>query len=148
MKKTLIAIFASLVLITALAGCGTKQDDTDLNKALGNKEITVTPTKVTREKATSDRKAILKVVVQVKNNSKKAIGIGAGNFNLKDDDGKNYDNYGLKADSLGQELEAGKTVTGNIYYEIPADLEKGWMDYAASLGQEPAAEWLLAFPKK
>ncbi|AQY51822.1 lipoprotein [Listeria weihenstephanensis FSL R9-0317] len=148
MKKTIMAILVTLLIVTTLVGCNGKKEDTDLNKALGNKEVTVTPTKVTREKATSDRKEILKVVVKVKNNAKKPMGIGAGNFTLKDDNGKNYEMYGLKTDSLGQELAAGGTVSGNVYFEIPADLEKGWMDYAVSIGQEPAAEWLLSFPEK
>ncbi|MBC2161873.1 DUF4352 domain-containing protein [Listeria booriae] len=149
MKKIIIALLTTVLITTTLTACGgSNTQDTDLNKALGTKEITVTPTKVTREKAISDRKTVLKIEVTVKNNDKKAIGIGAGNFNLKDDDGKVYDNYGLKSDSLGQELEAGKAVTGNIYFEIPEDLDKGWLDYSVSLGQNPASEWLIAFPKK
>ncbi|MBC2170636.1 DUF4352 domain-containing protein [Listeria booriae] len=146
MKKILITLFATLLITTTLAGCG-NTESSDLNKALGTKAITVTPTKVTREKAASDRKVILKVQVKVKNNSKNSMGIGSGNFQLKDDNGKAYDIYGMKSDNLGQEVMPGESIKGNIYFEIPADLEKGWMNYSVYLDQEPAAEWLLVFPK-
>ncbi|MBC1501450.1 DUF4352 domain-containing protein [Listeria weihenstephanensis] len=147
MKKIIMTILATLLLSVVLVGCG-NSEETDLNKALGAKEMTVTPTKVTREKAATDRKRILKIEVKVKNNTEKPIGIGAGNFALKDADGKEYDIYGMKTDSLGQEVAAGKTITGNIYFEIPASLEKGWMNYAFQMDQEPVAEWLLSFPGK
>lgn len=146
MKKIFLTLFATLLVAVSLTGCG-NNTNSDLNKALGTKAITITPTKVTREKAVSDRKAILQVQVKVKNNTKKAVGIGAGNFQLKDDDGHAYEMYGMKSDSLGQEVKPGDTVKGNIYFEVPASLTKGWMNYAVSLGQEPVAEWLLVFPE-
>ncbi|MBC1332629.1 DUF4352 domain-containing protein [Listeria booriae] len=146
MKKILTAISIATLLGLALAGCG--KEDTDINKALGSEEMTVTPTKVTREKAATDRKNILKIAVKVKNNSKTEIGIGAGNFRIKDDNRKVYDSYGMKKDSLGQVVAPGETITGNIYFEVPAILEKVWLEYDVSMDREPAAEWLLAFPTK
>ncbi|MBC1797588.1 DUF4352 domain-containing protein [Listeria booriae] len=146
MKKILTAISIATLLGLALAGCG--KEDTDINKALGSEEMTVTPTKITREKAATDRKNILKIAVKVKNNSKTEIGIGAGNFRIKDDNRKVYDSYGMKKDSLGQVVAPGETITGNIYFEVPAILEKVWLEYDVSMDREPAAEWLLAFPTK
>ncbi|MBC2100059.1 DUF4352 domain-containing protein [Listeria booriae] len=146
MKKILTAISIAALFGLALAGCG--KEDTDINKALGSEEMTVTPTKVTREKAATDRKNILKIAVKVKNNSKTEIGIGAGNFRIKDDNRKVYDSYGMKKDSLGQVVAPGETITGNIYFEVPAILEKVWLEYDVSMDREPAAEWLLAFPTK
>ncbi|WP_171002403.1 DUF4352 domain-containing protein [Listeria newyorkensis] len=146
MKKILTAISVAVLLTLILAACG--KEDTDLNKALGSEEMTVTPAKITREKAATDRKTILKITVKVKNNSKTEIGIGAGNFRIKDDNRKVYDSYGMKEDSLGQVVAPGETITGNIYFETPAILEKGWLEYDVSMDREPAAEWLLAFPTK
>ncbi|MBC2390338.1 DUF4352 domain-containing protein [Listeria booriae] len=146
MKKILMAILATLLITTTLAGCG-NSESSDLNKSFGTKAITITPTDVTREKAASDRKIILRVKVKVKNHSKKAMGIGAGNFQLKDDNGKTYDIYGMKSNSLGQEIMPGESIKGNVYFEVPADLERGWVDYSVFLNEEPAAEWLLTFPK-
>ncbi|EUJ18727.1 hypothetical protein PGRAN_15367 [Listeria grandensis FSL F6-0971] len=146
MKKIIKIILVALLMSIALTGCN--KEESDLNKALGTKEMTVTPTKITREKAASDRKSIVKVEVKVENNTTKAIGIGAGNFTLKDEDNKVYEIYGMKADSLGQEVKAKEETTGYIYFEIPASLEKAWMSYTFQLGQEPVAEWLLPFPSK
>lgn len=146
MKKILTAISVAVLLTLTLAACG--KEDTDINKALGSEEMTVTPTKITREKAATDRKTILKITVKVKNNAKTEIGIGAGNFRIKDDNRKVYDSYGMKEDSLGQVVAPGETITGNIYFETPAILEKGWLEYDVSMDREPAAEWLLAFPTK
>ncbi|MBC2265012.1 DUF4352 domain-containing protein [Listeria booriae] len=146
MKKILTAISIAALFGLALAGCG--KEDTDINKALGSEEMTVTPTKITREKAATDRKNILKIAVKVKNNSKTEIGIGAGNFRIKDDNRKVYDSYGMKKDSLGQVVAPGETITGNIYFEVLAILEKVWLEYDVSMDREPAAEWLLAFPTK
>lgn len=36
---------------------------------------------------------------------------------------------------------------GNIYFEIPVDLEEGWMSYTPEPGHDKTAEWLIVFPK-
>ncbi|MBC2178379.1 DUF4352 domain-containing protein [Listeria booriae] len=147
MKKKITLLCTTILLSISLVACS-KSEETDLNQALGSKEITVTPTQITREKTASNRKNILKVEVKVKNNTAKSVGIGAGNFTLKDDNDRNYEIYGMKEDSLGQEVEANQTINGNIYFEIPKELEKGWLSYTFQINQEPSAEWLLAFPNK
>ncbi|AQY51833.1 hypothetical protein PWEIH_03376 [Listeria weihenstephanensis FSL R9-0317] len=145
----LVALISVIVIASmiALGGCGKASASSDINRELGTKDLKIKPIKITREKAVSDRKVILKVEVAVKNKSKAAQGIGAGNFSLKDPNHTNYRMYGMKEDSLGHTIAPGQEMNGNIYFEIPVDLEEGWMSYTPEPGHDKAAEWLIVFPK-
>ncbi|MBC1315145.1 DUF4352 domain-containing protein [Listeria booriae] len=148
MKKMVALI--TVVIITsmiALGGCSTASEAAAKHKAYETKTIKIKPTKVTREKTDSDHKVLLKVEVTVKNKSKEQQSIGLGNFRLKDPSHKQNLMYGMKEDSLGHTMAPGQELKGNIYFEIPVDLEEGWMSYIPEPGHDKAAEWLIVFPK-
>ncbi|KGL37360.1 hypothetical protein BMT55_16510 [Listeria newyorkensis] len=145
----LVALISIIVITSmiALGGCGKASAASDINKEFGTKTLKIKPTKITREKTVSDHKVILKVEVTVKNKSKEAQGIGAGIFSLKNPNHTDYEMHGMKEDVLGHTIAPGQEMKGNIYFEIPVDLEEGWMSYTPEPGHDKTAEWLIVFPK-
>lgn len=142
MKKMVVTL-SIVASAFGLAGCGTEdkaeitKPNTEVNKQVqkidGNKKqtakselnkekimggIAITPQSfqaIQDDSINTDAEQLVKVTVNVKNNSKQEIGISSASFFLKSKGGKELQFYG-ELNEFGTTIAPGKSVKGEIYY--------------------------------
>ncbi|MBC2149684.1 DUF4352 domain-containing protein [Listeria booriae] len=154
-----IAIF-SLTILTAitLVACGnsdtttddntTKSTETAKNNVSTTKTVNNIDMKIGNLKLTESgdgKQDILQVEMNIQNNSNTPFAIGGGDFKLKTAKDKTI-KVDPKASNFGDEIAAGKTLTGKVYFNLPKDMEKVTLVYQPRDKSE--AEWEVTLPEK
>ncbi|MBC1475079.1 DUF4352 domain-containing protein [Listeria grandensis] len=154
MKKKLGLILSATALSLGLVACGapgtdeTAKPKNEVGKTVETPDLNIQVESVKSGYAeSSDKdKQMLIVDMNIKNTSKEESGAGAADFEVKADNGKSYDVYGLEEKNFGTAIKPGKTIEGKGYYEIPKDTKTVTFYY------EPAgkkqAQWELQVPEK
>ncbi|MBC1499779.1 DUF4352 domain-containing protein [Listeria weihenstephanensis] len=163
MKKIMIMALSACTLVAGLTACGNTEDNAsttknaaveqkqtknDIGKTVETSDLDIQVKSVTSGYAESKdkNKQMLIIGMVVKNTSKLESGAGAADFQVKADDGKTYDVYGMEAKNFGDAIPAGKTLQGKGYYEIPKGTKTVTLYYAP--GGVKKAEWTLSVPAK
>lgn len=152
LKKKLGLLLSATAITLGLAACGTNDNTQEVKNEVGKTvetadlDIQVESVKSGYAESDDKNKQMLIVDMNIKNISKEESGAGAADFEVKADNGKSYDVYGLEEKNFGTAIKPGKTIEGKGYYEIPADAKTVTFYY------EPAgkkqAQWELKVPEK
>ncbi|PLS37027.1 hypothetical protein CYV26_00825 [Carnobacterium maltaromaticum] len=152
MKKISLSVIIALLF---LGGCGaltteTKKDLENQSKTINEfktKFIQNIKMKLTMIEANQsgldEKKKIVAISMDFKNEDAQAVGIGGGDFILKEND-KKYEVIS-DANNIGQEIEVGKKSTGMLYFEVPEEAQKAELIYTP--GDEVLAKWEIELPK-
>ncbi|WP_163655323.1 DUF4352 domain-containing protein [Listeria sp. PSOL-1] len=154
MKKfpLLFMLLAAIMLVTA---CGQnekadkKTTETNHTKSVNGVEMKVEKLKLTEDGATKNH--LLQIAMKFKNNNKTNFGIGAGDFKLKDADGKEL-KLKTEAPNFGDEIKSDKELTGNAYFIVPKTIKTAKLIYqpvttVKSKKKETEVSWNLTLPE-
>lgn len=121
-KKRNSFLILSALLLTVLAGCMANQEEQtdDMGKTKKNNGFSITITEKERYK---DRdpiekdppKDVVKLKMEIKNESNGERGIGSLDFKAFDKKGEEIPHYGY-ADNFGDVVGIGKTLHGSVYF--------------------------------
>lgn len=99
-------------------GCGNKMKDVgDLGETRKVGSLSITPKKVSSEPGSGENK-ILAISFSVKNEGGEVLGIGAGDFYIKDSKGKEHSIDGKQV-NFGQDIKEKETIKGKAYFIVP-----------------------------
>lgn len=152
MKKISLSLVIVLLL---LGGCGASttkiksnpENQSKTNQEFKTKLIQNTKMKLTKIEANQsgmdEKKKIVAISMNFKNEDAQAVGIGGGDFKLKTKN-KKYDVIS-DANNIGQEIEVGKGTTGMLYFEVPEEEKNAELIYTP--GNEVLAKWKIELPK-
>lgn len=117
MKKIIISILAVALLLTT--GCSIKKNQGDLGEKRVANTFEITPKKISSS-ALEGENQLITIDIEITNNDKGPLGIGAGDFFIRDEKGKETNIYGQR-ENFGEELGKGKTLTGKAYFKVSTD---------------------------
>lgn len=115
MKKVIISILAISVLF--IAGCSTKADKGDLNEKRTANTFEITPKELLSSPLGEDNQLVT-IEIEVTNKDKGPLGIGAGDFFIRDEKGNKTKIYGQR-ENFGEVIEKGKSIKGKAYFKVP-----------------------------
>lgn len=90
-----------------------------------------------------EKKKIIQLHFDIKNEESTVIGIGGSDFKLKTE--KKQYSVVSDANNIGQEIEVGKEIKGDIYFEVPENLKKAELVYIPN--KEILGKWDLIIPQ-
>ncbi|KGL39095.1 hypothetical protein BMT55_00905 [Listeria newyorkensis] len=153
-----IAIFGLTILTaTTLVACGnpdTSTDKTPKTEETAKDKVSTTKTvdnidmKIANLKLTESgdgKQDILQIEMNIQNNSTTPFAIGGGDFKLKTAKDKTI-KVDPQASNFGDEIAAGKTLTGKAYFNLPKDTEKATLVYQPK--DKAEAQWEVTIPEK
>lgn len=152
MKKR-VFILVSVILL--LAGCSKgaetkKSEDSEVSQdkqEFKTKLIQNTKMKLLSVEAmqsgVDEKKKIIKLQFEIKNEDSTVIGIGGSDFKLQAE--KKQYSVISDANNIGQEIEVGKEIKGNIYFEVPENLKKAELVYIPN--KKMLGKWDLIIPQ-
>lgn len=122
MRKICMQILICMLLPVLLIGCSNGKGKNEIDKAKEVNNLKINPEKAvyTDKRNSMDNKKVKKVVevtFTIQNTGDKEIGIGAGDFSLFDEEGKNLELYGYP-DNFGDVINPGKELKGKGYYKM------------------------------
>lgn len=115
MKKVIISILAISVLF--IAGCSTKAYKGDLNEKRTANTFEITPKELLSSPLGGDNQLVT-IEIEVTNKDKGPLGIGAGDFFIRDEKGNKTKIYGQR-ENFGEVIEKGKSIKGKAYFKVP-----------------------------
>ncbi|MGM0218771.1 DUF4352 domain-containing protein [Enterococcus sp. AZ126] len=152
MKKK-VFILVSVVLL--LAGCTkvakTKNSEnsevSEVKQEFKTKLIQNTKMKLlsidAMQSGVDEKKKIIQLHFAIKNQESTVIGIGGSDFKLKAE--KKQYSVVSDANNIGQEIEVGKEIKGDIYFEVPENLKKAELVYIPN--EKILGKWDLIIPQ-
>lgn len=115
MKKVIISIFAIGFLF--IAGCSTKAYKGDLNEKRTANTFEITPVELSSSPLDGDNQ-LLTIKIEVTNTDKGPLGIGAGDFFIRDKEGNETKIYGQR-ENFGEVIEKGKSIKDKAHFKVP-----------------------------
>ncbi|MDM5465100.1 hypothetical protein BWGOE3_52370 [Bacillus mycoides] len=122
MKRICIMILVCMLVPMLLIGCSGQKSKDEIGKAKEVNKLRINPEKVMytdKRNSTDDKKVkkVVEIIFSVKNEGKKELGIGAGDFSVFDAEGNNLELYGYP-DNFGDVVSPGKELKGKAYYKV------------------------------
>lgn len=151
MKKISLSVIIALLL---LGGCGALTTETKNESENQSKTTQEFKTKLiqnikmkltmieSNQSGKDEKKKIVAISMNFKNEDAQTVGIGGGDFKLKLKN-KKYDVIS-DANNIGQEIEVGKGTTGMLYFEVPEEEKNAELIYTP--GNEVLAKWEIELP--
>lgn len=137
MKKIIFLTFIAATTFISVGCSNTTKDLGDLNETRKIENLSITPKKITSEPAKGKNNSVT-ISFSVQNNGSEMIGVGAGDFYIKDSKGKEISIDGTQG-NFGQEIQAKESIDGKAYFIVPNSSSKITVIYKPN--QNVEAEW-------
>lgn len=115
MKKIIISIFA--ISFFFIVGCSTKEAKSDFNETRIANTFEITLKELSSSPLGKDNQ-LLTLEIEITNKDKGPLGIGAGDFFIRDEKGNKTKIYGQR-ENFGEVIEKGKSIKGKAYFKVP-----------------------------
>ncbi|CAM4104550.1 DUF4352 domain-containing protein [Listeria booriae] len=128
----------------------TKKSEVNQVKTINDMAMKITSDDIVKDDTLKKDQSLLAVHFDIKNNGKVDNGVGAGDFYVKDANGKKYLMTGHE-DNFGDVIKPGKELKGIGYYAIPKDAKNLTMVYDKAVDtskNEKTLEWYIGTPKQ
>ncbi len=137
MKK--IMFLTCVVALTFIAfGCSSQTNSKgDLGETRKIDTLSITPGKVTSKPA-KGKNELITINISIENKGGDVIGVGAGDFYIKDSKGKEISIDG-KHENFGQEIKSKEKINGKAYFLVTDSHSKFTLLYKPN--QTVEAEW-------